>query len=344
MPEKKINSVRELARVLGISHTTVSDALRDNPRVSPKTRRRVQEAAREFGYQYNPLAGSIMSEIRRSSVGSFRGVVAIVDLESNKQRSPFSKAYHDELLSGAGEAAAKLGYRVDHLVLGNEKISINRLNGILKSRGINGVLFLPVEGRPNLTDFDWEHLTGVYLDYLIDDPAINSVSPDHFRSMTIALQELINLGYRRPGLVLREAHDRRLLFRWEAAFSSYWGHHTDYEVLAPLVTGDLTRDQFIDWFQANDPDVVMCHQPEVLNWMKEIGCQVPQTHGFCSLNLTFSGVQAAGLDLMPRTGGKRGMESLIAQIQRNEYGIPDVPTTGTYTAQWRDGSTLRNQV
>jgi predicted GNAT family acetyltransferase len=73
-------TVRSLARALGLSHTTVSDALRGKGRVDPATVARVQKAAREAGYHRNPLAAAVMSELRRSRGGTFRGVLAAVDL------------------------------------------------------------------------------------------------------------------------------------------------------------------------------------------------------------------------------------------------------------------------
>jgi len=343
MPVPKIKSIRVLARKLGVSHTTVSDALRNNPRVNIKTREKVQAAAKEFGYDYNPLAGAIMSEIRRSSIGAFRGVTAVVDLESDQERSPGAARYHSLILQGATEAAGRLGFKVDHFVLGEEHVSLTRLNHILASRGIRAVLFLPIRGTPAVSGLDWHRLTGMYTDYLITNPAIHTVCPDHFRSMTIALSKLIQMGYQRPGLVLSEAHDRRLLFRWEAAFASYWSHYAEREVTIPLLTNEWTREAFSEWFQSTKPDVVLAHRPEIFHWMKELGCKIPGTHGFCCLNLVSAPLDAAGLDLQPRMAGGRAMELLISQLQRNEYGIPEVPSTTTYAAKWKDGPTLRPQ-
>jgi LacI family transcriptional regulator len=36
------------------------------------------------------------------------------------------------------------------------------------------------------------------------------------------------------------------------------------------------------------------------------------------------------------------VELLIAQIHRNEYGVPELPSTTTIPAAWVDGPTLRN--
>jgi LacI family transcriptional regulator len=338
-----INSVRELARSLGLSHTTVSDALRDSPRVRRETKERVLKAAEEAGYRYNPLAGALMSEMRRSSVGIFRGVIAVVDLESEAQRQKHSQRYHSEILQGAQETAKKLGFKLELFVLGRDKLSLARLESILISRGIRGILILPAGSTPNVVDLDWSKFAGIYTDYIIETPPLDSVCSDHFRSMVLALHKLRELRYKRPGLVLHEAHDRRLLYRWEAAYRTYHIHHDDFEQVEPLVVSDLTREHFMEWFEASRPDVVLCHRAEVIEWMKEAGAVVPETHGFCCLNVMTSPIHAAGLDLQPRVIGKRGAASLIAQIHRNDYGIPDTASTLTIPSAWRNGPTLKEQ-
>lgn len=340
MTQTSAHSVRGLARTLGISHTTVSDALRGSPRVRRETRERVQKAAAEAGYQYNPLAGALMSEMRRSGVGAFRGVIAILDLESDALRGNGSGRYHEAIVAGADEVADRLGFKTEKFILGQTPLTIKRLGSILHSRGIRGVLILPAGQRPDLADLDWSQFAGIYTDYLIEQPALDAVCSDHFRSMVIALHKVTELGYRRPGLVLLDSHDRRLLHRWEAAFRTYHEHHMGMESTPPHVTKQLTKAGFMAWFEAVKPDVVMCHRPEVLAWMRESGMRVPETVGFCCLNVVLGGEGTAGLDLQPRLIGARGMEALVAQLHRNDYGIPATASTITIPAAWRPGPTL----
>jgi len=98
---------------------------------------------------------------------------------------------------------------------------------------------------------------------------------------------------------------------------------------------------FTRWFQSVKCDVVMSHNPEVIDWMKAAGAKVPETHGFCCLNVLNSKTPCAGLDLHPRLLGARGVELLIGQMLRNETGAPDVPTTTVLPASWQDGPTVR---
>jgi DNA-binding LacI/PurR family transcriptional regulator len=337
-------SLRELARGLGLSHTTVSEALRDSPRVNPKTRERVKRAAQVAGYRLNPLAGALMSEMRRSRSGTFRGVLAILDLDGPDGRSVGATRYHAELAKGAAARAGELGFKAETIVTGRRNISDARLDTILRARGIRGVFLLPVGNNPDISGLNWSHYAGVYSDYIIERPGLHSVCPDHYRSMMVALQHLHALGYRRPGLALPTNVDSRLLHRWEAAFRTYHEYDDTFAHLEPLVRETLTRAAFVEWFEREQPDVVLCHRAEVMQWMAECGARVPATHGFCCLNLTSNAESCAGLDLQPRLLGARGMELLIAQLHRNEYGVPEHPSTTTIAAAWVDGPTLRDQV
>ena len=76
-----MGSVRQLAELLALSPTTVSAALRGNPSVTPATRERVRQAAERIGYRPNPLASALMSEMRRSRNGVFRGILVLLHLD-----------------------------------------------------------------------------------------------------------------------------------------------------------------------------------------------------------------------------------------------------------------------
>lgn len=335
-------SLRQLAHQLGLSHTTVSEALRGSPRVKPATRAKVAKAAKALGYQRNPLAGALMSEMRRSRAGTFRGVLAVLDFDGPDGRPPGAVRYHRELTKGATKRAEELGFKADTFVAGSENLSQERLDTILQSRGIGGIFLLPVREAPDLTSMDWSHFSGIYADYVIERPGLHSVCPDHYRAMLTALDRLRAMGYRRPGLVLFGPHDARVLYRWEAAYHAYQTHHDGMTRLPPLISNGLTEETFVRWFRTVKCDVVLSHIPDVRDWMEAAGAKVPETHGFCCLNVMNSTKPCAGLDLQPRLLGARGIELLIGQVLRNECGAPELPVTTTVPAAWVDGPTLRS--
>lgn len=334
-------TLRSLARVLGLSRTTVSDALRDSPRVDPATAARVRQAARDAGYRRNPLAGALMSELRRSRGTAFRGVLAAIDF-TESGRPPHSATYHKELVFGANTRAVELGFKVETFSVGAAGLSVQRLDSILQSRGIHGIMLLPSWDDPDLSNLDWSRYAGIYTDYIIERPALHSVCSDHYRSLLAALQRLASLGYRRPGLFLQKHQDERLQYRWGAAFRAFQESHPAVKAVPPLSADTVTRDDFLKWFRRHRPDVVLGHNTDAIDWMESAGAEVPATHGFACLNLSMTARPTAGLDLQPRTLGARAIELLIAQLQRNETGIPEWPSTTTIPARWTDGPTLKN--
>ena len=336
-----VPTLRSLARSLGLSRTTVSDALRGSPRVDPNTAARVRKAARDAGYRRNPLAGALMSELRRSRGSAFRGVIAAIDF--NEPNRPASAArYHRELMQGAETRASELGFKVERFAVGNGGVSVQRLDSILQSRGIHGVILLPAWDDPDLSNLDWSTFAGIYTDYIIEHPALHSVCPDHYRSLLAALQKLGALGYHQPGLFIQKHQDERLQFRWGAAFRAFQENHPDVKSVPPLIVESYSREEFVKWFKRYKPDVVFAHNCEAIEWMEACGAKVPDTHGFVCLNVWMKTRPCAGLDLQPRTLGARATELLIAQLQRNETGIPEWPSTTTIPARWVDGPTLRN--
>lgn len=332
-------TMRSMAQALGLSRTTVSDSLRNHPRVNAATRARVHAHARAAGYRFNPLASSILSEVRRTRLSSFHGVLAAVSLEE-PTRPQFTGPYWRDLLRGASERAEELGFKLERFLVGAPGVSVHRLDTILLSRGIRGVLIMPAWRRPDFTHLNWKNYTGVYADYLIDRPALHSVCPDHPRAMVTALEHLRRLGYRRPGLVLQEQESARLQHRWAGAFLAHVNLDPAFEAIPPLVLPELAQASFTAWFQRHQPDVVLGHRDEIVAWMKDAGARVPKTHGFCCLNISINATPCAGIDQQPYQVGLRSIETIIGQLHRNDYGIPDLPCNTTVPARWVDGPTL----
>lgn len=330
-------TVRSLARALGLSHTTVSDALRGKGRVDPATAARVQKAAREAGYRRNPLAAAVMSELRRSRGATFRGVLAAVDL-SEPDRAPHG-VFHRELVAGGRARAVELGFKLEEFVVGVAGMTISRLDSILQSRGIHGVLLLPSFYAPDWSGLDWSRYAAVYTDYVIEKPPLHCVCCNHYRSMVALLTRLHERGYRRPGLFLERGRDDRTQRRFSAAFRSFQESEAGIEPVPLLLTEQEQRkDEFVAWFRRFKPDVVVGHFTAAIDWMEEIGA--PAT-GFASLNVLYKTRPCAGLDQQPRELGARAAELLIAQLQRNERGVPEWPTTTTIPARWVEGPTVR---
>lgn len=67
MSERAV-SIEDIAKIAGVSHSTVSRALRNSPLISEVTRLRIQELARELNYIPNAIAQSLQMQ-RSNSIG-----------------------------------------------------------------------------------------------------------------------------------------------------------------------------------------------------------------------------------------------------------------------------------
>lgn len=94
---KRAPTIVDLARELGLSKTTVSDALKGAGRVSPETRDRVLAAAKRIGYVPNRAAQQL-----RTATGGTVGLYVPADVRDMSFYMPF--------VFGAVDAAAQQGY------------------------------------------------------------------------------------------------------------------------------------------------------------------------------------------------------------------------------------------
>ena len=335
-------TLRTLARELGLSRTTVSDALRGSSRVKPETIAKVRAAARAAGYDRNPLAGAVMSFLRRSCGQQFRGVLGVLEIVDADQ-SLNAQRYNDAVFQAVCAKSEQLGFKVDRFQLGATGLKFSRLDSILEARGINGLVVLPVAGEPDLSGLTWSRYTAVYVDYFIDRPAIHCVCSDHYRSMVMLLRELHARGFRRPGLFIEHSLDERLHYRWEGAFLAQVHYLPDVVQVPILHTEAVTFSEFRAWFEKYNPDVVLGHFPEAIDWMKRCGAAIPRTHSFVCLNSLRTDGNCAALDFQAALLGARAAELVTGHLLHSEFGSPAQPSLTTIPARLIEGPTLRKR-
>ena len=333
-------TLRTLARQLGLSRTTISEALSGSPRVKADTAARVRAAAEAAGYVRNPLTGAVMSQLRRSRSQQFRGVLAAVEIV-DENHTALARRYSSALVAGIASRAKEMGFTVERFTVGPQGVRLNRLDTILHTRGIQGLILLPALGSPDLSALSWDRYTAVYTDYFIEIPPLHCVCCDHYRSMVTLMGELHARGYRRPGLFMDTALSERLQFRWEGAFLALQDHSPEIETVPVLRSRALGAKDFTAWFRRHRPDVVIGHFPEAIDWMQAAGARLPESHGFVCLNVLRTNRECTSLDLQPAQIGARAAELVVGQLMHHEMGVPTKPSLTTLPAQLIEGPTLR---
>jgi LacI family transcriptional regulator len=334
-------TIRSLAKTLGLSVATVSEALRHSPRVQEQTRARVQRAADLAGYQPNPLLGATLSALRRSRHQGFSGVLALVDVTPDEGTKLM--LFHREVAQGAETRARQLGFRTELFWVGPKApaLSVNRLNGVLRARGIHGVIFLPFDRRQDFTNFDLGNLAAVGMDHRLLNPSLHTIQPDHYLSMRRALQLLTDRGYSRIGLCLEARKDERVDHKWSSGFISFFRVSGRTLAVPPLIAPKLEPKAFNAWFKKHRPDLIIGHEQGVVDWLAAQGLRVPEDVGFFRINVTERSKPCAGLDLLPQQLGATAVETVVGMLHRREQGVPPCPTSISIDAAFADGPTLR---
>jgi len=337
-------SIRSLARDLGWSTATISEGLRDSPKVNPATRARIQEAARTAGYQRKPLLSATFSALRLGRRDGFSGTLALVDGSQDGTQTQFA-LFHREIALGAASRAQELGFTTEAFWIGKAApgLSVKRLNSVLKARGIPGIIFLPFDQPQNLSGIALEQVAAVSMEHRVIAPHLHTIEPDHYLAMRRAVGSLMERGYRRIGLCLEAHKDARVDHKWSSGFISFFRLSGQELSVPPLIAERLDRGRFRQWFRRHQPDLVIGHNEAIMTWIQELGVRIPEAAGFFRINITERVKPCAGLDLRPRQLGATAVETVVDCIHRHEQGVPLSPKTISIDAAWVDGATLRRR-
>jgi LacI family transcriptional regulator len=337
-------TLRDLARQLGVSRTTISLALNNHPRIPEETRARVRAAAAKFGYAPDPQVARLMSYLRLRRRSPAHEVIAV--LHAFPQRDPWATNTHLRTMHESTHArASSRGFSAEDFWLAEPGMTPARLSAIFRARGITGVVLLPFPHYTPTLELDWPNFASAALGHSLGVP-VHRVSPHQYRDTRTALRKLAALGYRRAGLVLNPDVDERVEHYFMAAYLIEQKSRGSRQRMTPLLF-TKGRDQFLRWIDAAQPDALLLAQPpparsEVLGWLEGIGLRCPRDVGLALLDVphdrkdTTSGIRQSYAAI-----GGAAMDFVIAQILRGERGLPGSPQLISLEGQWQNGTTTR---
>ena len=123
-----------------------------------------------------------------------------------------------QMREGAFERATLRGYRAQEFWLHRDGCRTSASPTCCTRGASRGMLISPLaEGDPTPV-LRWEYFAAVCLSVPLPSLTITTVCNDHYFSSLQIVRECHRRGYRRPGLVLRRAHQMRFQGRWEAGF------------------------------------------------------------------------------------------------------------------------------
>jgi LacI family transcriptional regulator len=180
-------TIKDLAKIAGVSHSTVSRSLNDSPLISKETKERIKKLAREHHFDLNASARSLST--RKT------GTIGIICTEVyDAQRNSLYIAQLLDLIRINLDAA---GYDSIITFPENRKTGESNIRRLITQRKVDGLLLiipeLDEEDRVLIERYSLPHIFLHFKHGHFDGPA-EYIYSDHFRGGYLAGEHLIKSG------------------------------------------------------------------------------------------------------------------------------------------------------
>ena len=336
--------LRTIAELLKVSRMTVSMALRNDGRIADRTRKKVHAAAAKLGYTPNPRIGQLMAETARTRHGAPQEVLAYVTSEPTRDGW---RKFDGNSFELARQRASEHGFLLEPWWIADPSISSAHLNRILWSRGIKGIVIpnishqLFIEQGGTLP-IEWHRFTVVEIGGALMNPVINQIRHDHYNGMTLTIDKLETLGYRRIGFCVKNEDDLRTHHRWSAAYALWKIMRGHDKQLPPLIIDEVSSDQLCRWVKNERLEVVVSPGLAALHALRKGGLRIPIDIGFASLDAWGPGAsKVTGINQNNGEMQTSAVDMLVTLLHRNQRGIPEHPISWVVGGRWIHGQTTQ---
>jgi len=236
---EKLPTIKEIAKQLKISASTVSRALHDHPSIGLRTKMRVKELAKELNYEPNQTA--IFFQQRKT----FTIGVILPDL---------SEAFFSSAISGIEDFASDHKYTV---LLGqshNDEQREKQIIETMKNHRVDGLLISISKNTSSFDHFEMlrkYNIPVVFFDRIPDLPDFHTVSCNMVSGTIQAINFLIGKGHRVIGMIngpeKLPASKDRLAGHREALKKNRLKYDPSLVISTPLTTESIhaAMDDFI---------------------------------------------------------------------------------------------------
>ncbi|WP_139489778.1 LacI family DNA-binding transcriptional regulator [Brevibacillus dissolubilis] len=187
-----MTTIKDIAKKLGVSITTVSRALNGYSDVSEATKRKVLQAAEELCYRPNIAARSLVVKKTRTI-----GIIV-----SEISRSGAKDAFVFEVLCGINDRAGELGYDLVLFSTNPKKHMAKSYSDLCRERGVDGAIIMGIKlNDPYLEEVVTGNIPCVLIDITMMGTNVGYVSTDNTEGARKAVQYLIDQGHRQIGMI-----------------------------------------------------------------------------------------------------------------------------------------------
>jgi DNA-binding LacI/PurR family transcriptional regulator len=336
-------TLRQIAARVQKSHSTVSRALRDDPRISEFIRAQVKREAAAMGYRPDPALAALSHYRRSRAPRSVASALAWVNCWPDPKRLRSFKEF-DLYWHGARNEAERSGYHLDEFRCPKE-LTPARLESVLGSRGIQGILLTPSWSLsvPDWSGIGWDKFCVVRFGHSLPAPRAHLVTSDQLANGALAFRMIRAKGYRRIGMVTRKNLATKIV-QFTAGFLNEQLQIPEAGRLAPLLLFDepnpaVDQKAIVAWLRRAQPDAVITDLPDLPDLLRRCRVRVPKDIALATTSV-LDGHVDAGIYQNSEEIGAAAVQMLISLIHHNQRGIPSLPRELLIPGSWVDGESL----
>jgi LacI family transcriptional regulator len=265
-------TLEEVARLAGVSRSTVSRVINDHPSVRPETREQVWQAVRKSGYQPHAVARSLATN--RTQIIGMVIPEAVTTL--------FTDPFFPLLLRGATEACNTHRYQLLLSLFDDPDGQEEMYQRVLRSGYLDGVILASASlDDPLITDLLRDRIPFVSVGRHPNE-RVHYVDVDNVAGARMAVEHLIRLGHQRIATITGRLDMTAGQDRLEGYRQSLKAHRISVEEEL-IAEGDYTENSGMVAMQrllSASPSAVFVGSDMMaigaLQALRQAGCQVPQ--------------------------------------------------------------------
>jgi DNA-binding LacI/PurR family transcriptional regulator len=331
--------MQDVARAAGVHQTSVSLALRNDPRLPERTRQRIQAVARQLRYRPDPMLAAL--NFYRASRHAAKSPPAMAFLLNFTDEKEFAASHpHRMFRDGARRQAEQLGYRLEVFFVGHGSDAGAQMQRVLRARGISGVILAAFADKTVEFHLDWRLFSAVLIESHQLRLSLHTVS-NHQQAVTReAIRRLHRLGYRRIGLAVGEREEIYLQNAFTAGYHVEVAQWPDLVPVPPLLLeGSMDRIARLagPWIRRHRLEAVISNWVEFAAMIRPAGLRAPRDLAVVSLDVNPDARPAAGMRQNHRIVGERAVEQLAGLMRSNLRGLVATPNTILVDGRWVNG-------
>jgi len=324
MRRVRTTTLRDVARVAGVSVPTASQALNDRSGVRRETRDRVQDAARKLRYTPHAAARRLITG-RSDSIGVVAG---------SNMTGIFSDRFYRAVLTGVGSVLEEAGFRMLITPAPRSSPEAPQFVRMARAQEVDGILALGIVSSRSLLEVTETGVPVVVIDDFSPELPVPTVLNDDAWGADAATRHLAALGHRRIGYVGPFDHE-------------FWARETKAGYLRVLAELEMPADPVCEALVANTvdggqqgaatllslwspPTAILAGSGKiaigVMKAARERGVEIPDALSVVAMGdsefASITDPQLTTIHIRTEEMGQRGAQLLLASIQGQDAVAP----------------------